>query len=394
MRIPSATCLLLACVSAALGEHVDLLDSTRIEGRVISITDKHATITSDGQEQKIELRDVAEVKLSDASDVMAKVGQEVLCTTAGDTLAVSSLSVQGGHVSFTMPLLGEARLPMAAAAVFYQPPQKTTAEELRVKCREMKLGASTSDMLVVVGQKGNWLTATGLLQAVSERDVAFRWNDKDSKFDRSAVQVIFFGKVAAGRQLRAGAVVLIDGSIMGFESVSLDGGWAVVRTAGIGQRKIERERLAAIRFESDRIVKLTDLKPASLKEYGVLKTFPHRVDRSVGGGPLSLGGRTYETGLGLHSFCELSYQLDGQFGTFVAVVGIDDAIRPGGDAVLTFLGDGKELGKPLRLTGREAPKTVRLDVSRVGVLTVRVEFGEYGLDSGDHVDIAAARLIK
>jgi len=151
----------------------------------------------------------------------------------------------------------------------------------------------------------------------------------------------------------------------------------------------------ALRFRSDRVAELADIKPASVKEHGFFdKTFPYRTNQAVSGGPLTLDGRVYRQGLSLHSFCEQTYKLDGAYKTFVATVGIDDAVRPAGDATLTFLGDGKVLGKPLRLTGRDKPHTVRLDIAGIRAFTIRVDFGADKLDVGDHVNLAAARLVK
>jgi len=79
---------------------------------------------------------------------------------------------------------------------------------------------------------------------------------------------------------------------------------------------------------------------------------------------------------------------------FVTMAGIDDAVRPRGDAALTVLGDGKELLAPLRLRGQDAAKRVRVEVEGVKRLVVRVGFGEDGLDVADHVDLADARLIR
>jgi hypothetical protein len=170
-----------------------------------------------------------------------------------------------------------------------------------------------------------------------------------------------------------------------------------VSVAGLGERKVPRDAVAAIRLKSTNSVNLTDLTPAGVKEHGFFQTetpFPYRVSRSISGQELRLGGRTYRTGLGLHSFCELTYRIDGAYSTFVATVGIDDAARPGGNAVLTVLADGKNLGEPLRLTGKSDPAAVRADVKGVKQLTLRVDFGEGGLGVSDHVDIVAAPLIK
>jgi hypothetical protein len=86
----------------------------------------------------------------------------------------------------------------------------------------------------------------------------------------------------------------------------------------------------------------------------------------------------------------------------LATVGIDDAVRPSGQATLEVLGDGKPLAihvgdekhKSLDLTGKDNARSIRVDVRGVKSLTLRVGFGADGLGVGDHVDLAAARLVK
>ncbi|MCK4276659.1 MAG: NPCBM/NEW2 domain-containing protein, partial [Phycisphaerae bacterium] len=132
-----------------------------------------------------------------------------------------------------------------------------------------------------------------------------------------------------------------------------------------------------------------------VKQYGFFdEGFPYRVNRSVGGGPLRLGGRVYQTGLGLHSYAKLTYKLNGAYMAFVAVVGIDESVHPNGDARLIFLGDGKELIPKLRLTGKDKPQAVRMKLKGVRNFTIQVGFGADELDVSDHVNVAAARLIK
>ena len=61
---------------------------------------------------------------------------------------------------------------------------------------------------------------------------------------------------------------------------------------------------------------------------------------------------------------------------------------------LTFLGDGKKLLAPLRITGRGKPQAVRIPLTGVKSLVIRLDYGKDQLDVGDHVDFAGARLIK
>jgi hypothetical protein len=48
----------------------------------------------------------------------------------------------------------------------------------------------------------------------------------------------------------------------------------------------------------------------------------------------------------------------------------------------------------VRLTGKDDSQVLRCDLTDVRQFTIRVDFGEDGLESGDHVDLAMARVIK
>ena len=48
----------------------------------------------------------------------------------------------------------------------------------------------------------------------------------------------------------------------------------------------------------------------------------------------------------------------------------------------------------LRITGKGKPQPVRVKLTGVKTFVIRVDYGKDLLDSGDHVDLAGARLIK
>ena len=75
-----------------------------------------------------------------------------------------------------------------------------------------------------------------------------------------------------------------------------------------------------------------------------------------------------------------------------ALAGIDDSVREAGSARLIITGDGKTLydGKIL---GRDEPVDLDLDVAGVKRLNIVVDFGE-GLDVGNYLDLADARIVK
>jgi hypothetical protein len=71
-------------------------------------------------------------------------------------------------------------------------------------------------------------------------------------------------------------------------------------------------------------VSLVDLKPIkATTEWG---DHP-RLNRSIGDNPLTLGGTVHEHGIGVNANSELEYAIDPSYSRFVAVIGVDDAMR-------------------------------------------------------------------
>src|SRR5262249_41274380 len=143
-----------------------------------------------------------------------------------------------------------------------------------------------------------------------------------------------------------------------------------------------------------KLVYLSDLKPADVKETPYLDgSFPFRADRSVGGHPLHLGGKTYRRGLGVHSKSELTYTLDGGFQTFNATVGIDDAVSGQGSVIFRVYGDDKLLKETPVLRGGDTPVELEIPVKGVLLLRLEVDYADNG-DVADHADWADARLLR
>lgn len=395
MRRAIVTVVALAALAgSAAGGQIETVDARVIRGQVVSIGPAGAVVKAGGKQQTVALGDISRIALVPAADAMAKPGGAVVTTAAGGLLPVGALSMSDGKLALTTAAFGQVTLALSGARMIYLPGEGMTAACIAGKIAEMKIPAGQIDVVVVAGGEGNWLTVTGVLKAIDQEAVIFRWKQTDRKIDRAKVLGVRLASVRAGRAPAAFAQAA-DGTRIAVSTVKLEGDTASMTAVQFGKLTCPRRLLAGVSFRSDRVVELSALKPAAVKQYGFFdKVFNYRVNRSVGGGPLKLGQTTYATGLGLHSFCQLTYDLSAGYSRFVAVVGIDRAVYPAGDAELTILGDGRILSGPLRLTGKDAPKTLRLDVAGVKRLTIRVEFGRDKLDVADHVDLAAARLIK
>ena len=400
-RILSTVLVLSAAAAGATAARVETIDARSIEGDVRSVTADAVTVsTPDGGTKAVPRRDVAEIVYHEPEDrlgpdLMGQADRTVLATFAGDAIAAADLRLADGKWTFENPVLGRVSVPISAARTIYLPRGGTTPRQVSKRCAELKAAGRSKDALVVAGQKGQWMVVEGVLEAVDDKTITFLWKGGDRKMKRSKVQAVHLAATAGKGAAAGGSILGRDGTVIAFTSIQAGAELATVDAPAIGRREVPLRAISAVRFRSDRVVHLDGLKPVSVSEHGFFdKTFSYRVARAISGGPITLGGRRYRTGLSLHSYCELTYRLDGAYTTFVAVVGIDDAVRPGGDATLTILADGKALGEPVRLTGKDEPRVVRGDLPGAKTLTIRVEFGADGLDVADHVDLAAARLIK
>jgi len=381
--------------AAAAKDVVELLDATRIEGELTSLTDRQLQIRVEGEVRNVAVADVASITFAQPADLMAKQGQEVVTTGTGHILAARGIVSDKAKLKFRNGLLGDVELDFRELAVIYLP-EDLFADQIEKRCQRASLVVGGFDMLVVEGKSGNWIGLEGILEGLTAEDVLFKWGGEVRKKKRKGVQAIRL--VATGKHPpAAGVLVGAWGTTVRFAALRFADNKFLATIPGLRleKREIDRQDVATIRFESDRIVRLADLKPTKVKEYGFFgEAFDYRRNLSVSGKPLRIAGKTYATGLGLHSFCELTYDLDGKYAKFVTIPGIDDAVRPRGNAELTLLADGRQLHR-VHLRGTDkAPEVIRIDVTGKKTLVIRVDFGEDELGVGDHVNLGDARLIK
>jgi len=308
------------------------------------------------------------------------------------------------YISLTAEMsIGEASMDMSAVSEIYIPPAGVSPREVAEQTSRLETAFGGSDRLIVIKKPGDLIIVDGVLKSIDPETIGFSWKDADRKVARKTVAAVMLASGSRPAEPPAGFFVARDGSTLTFSSIEFDGRNYTLRSPTAGEVVADASAAAEIRFTSAKAAALSDLKPEEVREYGYFdRVFHYRVNRSAGGGPLMLGGREYPAGLGMHSFCRLGFRLDGQYKKFVAQAGIDDDAAPAGNAVLSFEGDGKPLGRPVRLRGRQPPhtgrpqgppETIRLDLTGVKVFTIQVDFGD-GLDVGDHVDIVSPRLIK
>lgn len=124
---------------------------------------------------------------------------------------------------------------------------------------------------------------------------------------------------------------------------------------------------------------------------------PVERDRSNGeslagdGRTLTLNGKTYAKGLGVHAASSVTYALGGTCSRLEADLGVDDEVGNRGSVVFQVTADGVRLYDSGRMTGKTATKRLSLDVTGRRALTLVVTDNADGTAS-DHGDWADARL--
>jgi hypothetical protein len=169
--------------------------------------------------------------------------------------------------------------------------------------------------------------------------------------------------------------------------------FTVTTIAGV---KIEypRQAVARLDYSNDKVVFLSDLKPAELVEKSKQgRKDSVRMNRNLdNNNPIELEDQVYPKGLALHAYAELVYNLDGKYQKFDAVLGMDAKVGGNGKPQVTIEGDGNKLFSE---TITRQDKRRDLSFSVKGVKQLRIVVSSSGLfDFGDHVDLANAKLSK
>jgi glucose/arabinose dehydrogenase/chitodextrinase len=105
------------------------------------------------------------------------------------------------------------------------------------------------------------------------------------------------------------------------------------------------------------------------------------------GRPITLAGRVYARGLGVHAVSEIHYQLNGQCTSFQSDIGIDDEVADAGSVVFQVWADGTKLYDSGVMTGATSTIHVSQDIAGRRELVLIVTNGG-DTTSFDHADWA------
>ncbi len=390
--------LLAAVLTAPVEVQVQTLAGQTVAGQLTALADDTLKLATAGGEQSFATKDLLSVSLPSSGPAAATTGAWVTLAD-GSLLVARSFSAKDDQAQIALLGSGALSVPTRALdTVRYREHTGALAEQWA----EIGKADRSSDLLVV--RKNDSLDfLTGVIREADDALVSFEVDGDVVPVKRSKVDGLFYHRAAKPAKSTSACVISdAHGSRIRAAALSLVGDELRLRTPGGVEIAAPLSSFTRFDFSQGNVQYLADLKPESsvwTPYFGdspgstsVREFYRPRVDQALDGGALRLGGKEYKKGMAVHSRTELSYRLPEEYRTFQAVVGIDDRARPGGDVQLTIHGDDRTLFEG-RISGRDAPRPLDLDVAGVNRLRITVDYGE-GLDLADHLDLCEARILK
>jgi len=332
--------------------------------------------------------ELVELRLS-ARPFAGTIDQGLVLAT-GDVLSGVTLSLQAGKLVFRSDSLGDITLAAGQVRAVFLAPQRLA-------------GLASS----AVGEPGALLTngdiASGSTEWINDDLVGVNTGRRTVRLPRSRTALVRLGGDGArGGEGKASPpsksmqfVRLVDGQLLVGELRSFTQRGLVIATSFAGEVTLPATAVHSLYSEGGALVPLGTLGAVAAKHTPQFdERFTHRVDCSLEGSFLSVGGRRYERGIACHSRYELEYELDGAYSSFVAEIGIDDTACGRGEAVFRVIVDGKAAFDSGPVRAGVAARAVGVSLKGARRLKLVADFGPGGVSVGDHADWCRATLVR
>jgi hypothetical protein len=317
----------------------------------------------------------------------------------GGELLAKSLTVADEKISL-VSAFGEAVLPLEAAraVVFASDNKAEKRAENSEQGKEMLLRALAQppgerDALLIVVE-GKVQSLAGLVSEWKAGGVTFDWEGQAREIPYDRVYAVVLAQLGPPHDATGEcAVATTDGSTVSGRVAGLADGKLTVALTKEARLEVPWDAVRSISVKSDRLVFLSDMKPVAAETRPVV-TLPRewQADRGVMGGPLTVGGKTFDKGLGVMSRTQLTFAQPAGFDSLAATIGIDATAQERGNCEFVVLVDGREAFRET-MTGKMPPKEIRVATAGASRVSLVVEPGE-DLDLADHADWCDARFLK
>ncbi len=269
-------------------------------------------------------------------------------------------------------------------------------KESRESFQKRLKARGAEDVLLAQTKTGEVLAIAGVVEGTDADKLRFRYQDKTRTIALKQVEGVIMAARPESRQpgeLRP-TFTLPD-------SVAISGNWKDLDTSTWkivtkwGQElNLPAAEVLDVKFRGGKVTFLSDLTPAKIEETPYFgHRLPWRRDVNLLGEPLKINGQSFDRGLAVHSRCILTYDLQGHYARFEALLGFDDFSHGKGRVDCRVYADGKEIFSNPDFRADSPAIKLALPVSGAQQLRLHVDFGR-GQDTGDRVIWASARLYR
>lgn len=395
-----AAAIAFGLVSSAVlaKETLVLLDGKRIEADVTAIDAATGRIAAAGLDQPLELQALRNLTRP-AKEAKREPGTFAVHLAGGGELRVKSVNVADEKISLSSAY-GDAVLPLEAARaiVFASDNKAEKRAEITDQGNEMLARALAQppgerDALLVVVE-GKVQTLSGLVSEWKATGVSFDWEGQTREIPFERIYAVALAQLGPPHDATGECnVTTTDGSTITGRVAGLADGKLTLSLSKDARLVVPWDAVRSIAIKSDRLVYLSDLKPASAETRPVVTLLrPWQADRGVMGGPLRLGEQTFDKGLGVMSRTQLTFAQPPGFDALAATIGIDASAQGRGNCDFVVLVDGREAFRET-MTGKTLAKEIRVSTAGASRVALVVEPGE-DLDLADHADWCDVRFLK
>jgi hypothetical protein len=343
---------------------------------------------------QLQLSDVLKLDFDNpAGELMSRPGQQVVVTDDGSLVGLAGGAVADGKLNARLSCGSSAAISLDRLARWLRTRPQERPADLEARVLALKLSRSDRDCIVVSKTPDQWVAVLGILISAGDDSLSFQYEGVETRFESATVPILLAARTTPAPGGVIGDLFTTDGSQLGFSALEFTAQGAAMQTPWAGKLTIPLASVSTVRLTSGRASQLSDLEPAEVRQTGFFdERFGPRRNCSSAGTPIRMNGLTYARGLGLHSQCEVTYELGGAYRFFSALAGVDDTGL--GSAFLSVLADGKPVVARVRLAHGAAPQPVRAELAGARRLTLQVDFGEGTFGAGERVDLADAILVK
>jgi hypothetical protein len=404
MSVPRASLVFLLCASAALAAdapELRPLKGDRIKGDLVRVTDKEIVLQVGGKPVATPTEQALVLDLGSVTSPRDVTYTEVELVD-GSLLRCGEVSYKGKEATLKLLSGQSVKVPMELLSYVMG---EANDPKLAAQWKDLFGGKKRTYDSVVGKKDGALFHQEGTIYDASADgttiDFLRKGKSEKAKYRLENIHGMVFVRPPDPKMPPMLCRVSdTQGSTLMAKSVTFQGGTFTVTTQCGVKAEYALPLLAKLDYSKGKLTYLSDLELARVKvvdnsEY--TKLVHLRRDRNpYNEGQIRLAGTAYPKGLALHPRCEVTFDLNGDYREFRAVVGVDDCVRQGGDAptALRVEGDGKELLN-MTVSRKDGPKPVSLNIREVQKLRIVVTSDDvFGLGYGHHVDLADARVSK